>query len=123
LARFDGETLSLLDSRREVDIETMRLDGTKRRTIIWVVVVDGEVYVRSWKGDRGYWYQAALEMPDEVALRVDGRVIPVRAIRVIDEVSIARCSAGLEIKYAGDPSTPGMVRSNVLETTMRLEPR
>jgi hypothetical protein len=109
--------------RREVDIETTRLDGTMRRVTIWVVVVDGEVYVRSWKGDRGYWYQEAREMPDEVSIHVGDRVIPVRAIHAVDEVSIARCSYGLEIKYAGDPSTPGMLRSNVLETTMRLEPR
>lgn len=106
-----------------MDIETLRLDGTSRRTRIWVVVVDDEVYVRSFKGDRGYWYQAAREMPNDVWLQVRGRAIPVRAVHAIDEVSIARCSAGLWAKYARDPSTPAMVRSNVLETTLRLEPR
>jgi hypothetical protein len=120
---FDPATLRSIDAVHEVDIETTRPDGTTRSTTIWAVVDDGEVLVRSWKGDRGYWYQAALDRPSEVALIVNGERLPVRAVVASDEAAIARCSAGLSKKYRGDPSTPGMLRQGVLHTTLKLEPR
>ncbi len=90
---------------------------------IWVVVGGDQIYVRSVRGDRGHWYQSASESPDEVALRVAGKVIPVRAVHAADEESIKIASAGFESKYAGDPAVRSMVRPNTLETTLRLEPR
>jgi hypothetical protein len=122
-ATFDSQTLDALDRAMEVEIETLRPDGMPRMTTIWLIVDRGEVFVRSWKGDRGYWYQGALDSPDGVALHVGGRTIPVRVVPAIDEASISRCSAALERKYSGDPATPSMVRPAVLSTTLRLEPR
>jgi hypothetical protein len=105
-----------------VRVETRRPDGTTRSTIIWVVVDGDDVFVRSWKGERGYWYQAAREASDDIALLVRGERVPVRAELADDDDSIRRCSDALERKYAGDPSTPGMVRPAVLGTTLRLLP-
>jgi len=120
---FDPATLRRIDAAYEVDIETTRPDGTARTTTIWAVVEDGQVLARSWKGDRGYWYQAALDQPDRVTLIVEGERLPVRAVVAADEKSIALCSRGLARKYKGDPSTPSMLLPRVLHTTMRLEPR
>jgi hypothetical protein len=121
---FDAATLRRIDATREVDIETTRPDGTTRTTTIWAVVDEGDVLVRSWKGDRGYWYQAALDRPDELALMVDGERLPVRAVVADDEASVARCSAGLSRKYRGaGASLSGMLLPRVLPTTLRLEPR
>lgn len=50
---FDAATLKLLDATREVRIETTLPDGSTQRTIIWVVVEDGGVFARSWRGERG----------------------------------------------------------------------
>ena len=45
-------------------------------------MVDGQdVFVRSWRGDRGYWYQSATEPGAQVALWLDGRRIPVSGHR------------------------------------------
>ncbi len=121
--RFDPAAVGLIDVAYEVDIESTRPDGTKRTTTIWAVVDGGEVFVRSWKGDRGYWYQAALDRPDELALIVDGTRLEVRAVLANDEAGIARCSAGLAKKYRRDSSLPGMLLPRVLPTTLRLEPR
>ncbi len=60
---FDTETLALLDRELEIDIETVRQDGRPKRTTIWIVVDDGEVFVRSWLGDRGHWYRHARVRP------------------------------------------------------------
>ena len=123
MVAFDTRTLEVLDRALEVEIETLRPDGMPRITTIWLIVDRGEVFVRSWKGDRGYWYQGAVDQPDDVTLHVGGRAIPVRVIPAIDQSSINRCSTALERKYAGDPSTPGLVRRDILNTTLRLEPR
>jgi hypothetical protein len=121
---FDAATLRRIDAAREVDIESTRPDGTSRTTTIWAIVDEGDVFVRSWKGDRGYWYQAALDRPDELALMVAGERLPVRAVIANDAVSIARCSTGLSKKYRGaGASLSGMLLPRVLPTTLRLEPR
>lgn len=121
--QFDAATLARIDAAYEVDMESTRPDGTTRTTTIWVVVDDDEVFVRSWKGDRGFWYQAALDRPDELALIVNGERLPVRAVAANDDEGIARCSAGLSTKYRRDSSLPGMLLPRVLPTTLRLEPR
>lgn len=120
---FDAATLRRIDAAYEVDIETTRPDGSTRTTTIWAVVEEGRVLVRSWKGDRGYWYQAALDRPDAIDLIVDGERLPVRAVVADDDDSVAFCSRGLSKKYKGDPSTPSMLLPRILHTTMRLEPR
>ena len=84
---------------------------------------EGEVFVRSYKGDRGHWYQAALDKPRDVALEVDGQTIPVQALVAIDEESIERCSRGLKAKYRKSRSFDSMLLPFTLETTLRLEPR
>jgi hypothetical protein len=121
--RFEADVLELLDREREVDVETTGLDGWRQRTTIWVVVEGDDVFVRSWRGERGRWYRAAVARPAEVALVATGRRIPVHAVQAADAESVSRCSAALERKYAGDPSTPAMVAEEVLATTLRLEPR
>ena len=120
---LDAATLRRIDAALEVDIETTRPDDTVRRTIIWVVVDDGDVFVRSFKGERGYWYQAAVDRPDELTLIADGKRLAVRAVIANDEGAIARCSAGLSKKYHRDGSLAGMLLHRVLPTTLRLEPR
>ena len=120
---FDSTTLGRIDAAYEVDIESTRPDGSVRSATIWAVVEDGDVFVRSWKGDRGYWYQAALDRPDELALIVESERLPVRSIIADDEDGVSRCSSALSKKYRRDGSLPGMLLPRVLPTTLRLEPR
>lgn len=119
---FDSETLRRIDDAVEVVIETSRLDGRRRRTVIWIVVDDQDVFVRSVNGERGYWFQAATEPDAEIQLIVDGHRIPVTAALANDDQSIERTSRQLERKYAGDPELPPMLDPQVLPTTLRLEP-
>ena len=120
---FDRSTLDLLDRAMEVRIETFRMDGMPRRATIWLVVDGDEVFIRSWMGDRGHWYQNARENPDQVTLIVGQRTIPARVVWTDDDVLIDRCSRALQSKYRGDPATPSMVRPDALGTTLRVEPR
>jgi hypothetical protein len=106
----------------EVEIETRPAPGaTPHRTIIWVVVDRGQVFIRSVNGARARWYREAIGTPG-VAIHVAGRRIPVRVIPATDPDSIARTSASLERKYARDSGTESMLRPEIFGTTLRLEP-
>jgi hypothetical protein len=121
--KWDRDVLALLDREREVRIRTTRPDDSTVGTVIWVVVDGDEAFVRSWKGDRAHWFQAALDWPDDVEMIVDGRRLPARVVSATDDESVARCSAALEAKYATSGSTPSMLRPEILNTTLRLVPR
>jgi hypothetical protein len=119
---FSEEDLGRIERAKTVRIETSRSGGPLHSTIIWAVVEDGDVYVRSWRGPGARWYREALANPD-VAIVVRKDRTPARAVPATDADSVARASAGLERKYAGDPATQSMVREEILETTLRLDSR
>jgi hypothetical protein len=116
---FDQQILDALRDEDEVHIETSRGDEV-HRTIIWVVVDDGEVFVRSVRGPQGRWYRELKDSGDG-ALVMDARRIPVRAT-VADAAAIERCSRALSAKYRPGGSLRSMLRPEVLPTTLLLEP-
>ncbi len=117
---FSQDELDLIDRTEEVEIETSGADGATHRTIIWAVVDDGDVFIRSHRGPNARWYREALARPS-VALIVDDRRLAAEAIPVSDAASIERCSAAILQKYANDPAATSMVRTEVLDLTLRLE--
>jgi hypothetical protein len=117
---FSQEDLERIDRAKTVRIETSKPGGPVHSTIVWAVVVDGDVFVRSWRGPGARWYREALENPD-VAIQVRKDRMPSRAVPATDADSVARASAGLERKYAGDPAVKSMVRDEILGTTLRIE--
>ncbi len=101
-------------------IET-RSGGRVYRTVIWLVVDDDDVLVRSVRGLGGRWFQRALADP-EVSLRVGDTRFRFSAIAASDPETIERMSEGLRRKYRKGRSLDSMLRPQVLETTLRLEP-
>ena len=121
---FDAETLRLLDETKEVRIETRREgDSPEHRTIIWVVVVEGEVFVRSVRGAKGRWYREISSNP-EGALHVHNDRLTVRAAPATDEATVDAVSAAFRSKYqqSSTASTEAMVRPETLPTTLKLSP-
>jgi hypothetical protein len=112
-----------LETVEEVEIETQRSeDAPVHRTVIWVVIGDGQVYVRSLRGERGRWFRELMAMPD-AALHVEDEAVPVRAIRVDDPDSVAQATDGFRRKYGDSPYLDTMIRDEIASTTVRLEPR
>ena len=121
---FDPETLKLLHETDEIYIETSRdADSPKLRTIIWAVIVGDEVFVRSVRGRKGRWYQRISAHPGG-ALLVGGTRIPVRAATATDNETVDAVSEAFRSKYedAWPGPTAGIVRSEVLPTTLKLSP-
>jgi hypothetical protein len=112
-----------LETVPEVDIETRRAaDAPPHRTTIWAVVDGGEVFVRSLRGSAGRWYRELSANPDAV-LHLNGDAVPVRAVSATDPDSVERASAGFRRKYGASSSLDAMVRDEIADTTIRLEPR
>jgi hypothetical protein len=121
---FDPETLQLLDETREVLIETRRdEDAPVHRRTIWVVTVDGAVFVRSVRGEKGRWYREVSANPN-AALHAGERRIPVRAVPVTDEPTVGAVSEAYRSKYGrtSPGSTRAMLQPEPLPTTLKLEP-
>jgi hypothetical protein len=118
---LDPETLELLDKSLEVDMLTPRRDGTTSSRPIWVVVVDGDAYVRSYLGPRGAWYRRAVG-DGRAAIGVGGRTIEVGVEPVADEELNRRVSEAFRAKYGevSPESTDAMVTPEVTGTTLRL---
>jgi hypothetical protein len=112
-----------IDSAQEVDIETSEGgDSPVHRTTVWAVVDGGDVFVRSLRGTDGRWYRELMATGDGV-VHVDGESYPVRAVQASDADSIERTSEGLRRKYPQSRSLDAMLVDDILETTVRLEPR
>ena len=120
---FDEEVIQLLAEIEEIAIETRAgPDAPARRTTIWVVVDGDAAYVRSVRGARGRWYREATAYPQAV-LHASGRTLPVHIEPVSDAATIAGVSDALLRKYVQWPNDArAMVRDEVLQATLRLQP-
>jgi hypothetical protein len=117
---FSDSELRQISGSDEVRIET-RAGSRSFRTIIWIVVDEGEVFVRSVRGEKGKWYQRALANP-EVTLHVAGAEIPARAVAATDPSSVERTNEALGRKYKKGRSLDSMLKPEIFGTTMRLDP-
>ena len=121
----DGTLLWKLAESDEVEIETRRdAKSPVHRTTIWIVPTQDGVYIRSFKGKRGRWYQEATTN-SRVVIHVGRRQAPARAIAESSSKVISEVSSAYREKYGERwPSeTEPMLKRSVLATTLRLEPR
>ena len=121
---FAADTLGAWEQAAEIEIETSRGAGTAvHKTTIWIVVADGQAYVRSVRGPAGRWYRELTANPDG-AVHLAGQRVAVRALPAADAATVGRVSEVLQTKYGGRWAGPtaAMLRDEALPTTLRLEP-
>jgi hypothetical protein len=81
----------------------LRAGSTAHRFIgIWVVVVEGRVFVRSWSLKQRSWYRTFLEDPTG-RINLNGREFAIRAIQTRSE----RLKDAVTEAYRAKYSTPG----------------
>jgi hypothetical protein len=120
MTNFDADTLRELRDVQEVLIRTEK--HPKSAVVIWVVVADDEVFVRSWLGAKGRWY-GDLAAGGPGTLEYGGRRLAVQAFSASDPEPVVRASREFLRKYQRSRHAQEMVRSDTLPTTLRLEPR
>ncbi len=119
---MDEVTLAALDEAIEVDAVTQREDGSESRLPIWVVVVDGEAYVRSYRAERGAWYQRTLASRG-IGIGLEDRTFDFAVEPEGDADLNARIDDAFRAKYPASPETDAMVSPDVTATTLRLVAR
>lgn len=94
-----------------------------QRIPIWIVVDDGNVYVRSVKGPAGKWYQA-LAAGRPFWLYESNSQWSIAGQHVTDAAENERVSEALRRKYFARwrGPTEAMLRPEVLDTTQRIQP-
>ena len=91
---------------REGPILGIRAGSQPHRIIgIWVVVVEGRVFVRSWSLKPRSWWRTFLEEPRGI-VQAAGRTIPVRAVQTRSE----RLKDAIDRAYLEKYHTPGSVK-------------
>lgn len=83
----------VVEAARNAKILGVRAGTEHRYTGIWVVVVDGRVFVRSWNDKPTGWFRAFRKQPSGTIqigeLEIPVRGTPVRSARVRDAVTAA----------------------------------
>jgi hypothetical protein len=79
--------------------------GDHRFIGVWVVVVDGRVFIRSWGLKRRSWYHAFREDPVGT-IQAAGRELRVRAVTSVSE----KTKAAVDAAYAAKYTTPGAIK-------------
>jgi hypothetical protein len=120
MTNFDENTLRELRDVQEVAIRTEK--HPKSAVVIWVVVAENDVFVRSWRGANGRWYRD-LAAGGPATLEFGGRRLPVQAFPACEQAAVARASREFLRKYQQSTHAQEMVRSETLPTTLRLKPR
>jgi len=60
MANWTRNELDRIGNAEELEIVTVRPDGTRRKPVtIWVVRVGDDLFIRSGYGDRAAWYRGA----------------------------------------------------------------
>ena len=96
-----------------VHILTQNEDGTTRETKIWIVLLDGQAYIRT---ANTRWYRNIERNPD-VTLRSEGAEYPATAQLVTDEALLDRIEAAFREKYGFKTRLSGLARlgrSNIM---------
>ena len=121
-SRFPGRVVAAI---RDGKILGIRAGSGPHRFIgLWMVVVEGRVFVRSWGVKPGGWYHAFLEDPRGV-VQVAEREIRIRAVRTrserlkdaVDRAYREKYNTPFALKYVRD-----LKRAKSRATTTELVP-
>ena len=122
--RFSSEILDAVRKEKIIGIRAGR-ESTHRVIGVWVVVVEGRAFIRSWSMKPRSWWRTFVEDPYG-SLFVGNDEIPIRAIQTRSERLKDLVSQAYKEKY----NTPGsiqyvkeMSRKRSRDTTTELVPR
>jgi hypothetical protein len=120
---WNEDDLRAIAESHDLYISPFREDGVTygTPTLVWPLVVDGEVYVRAANGQQSRWYAAALSQKAG-RIRVGGKDYEVTFEPGASETASA-IDAAYEKKYRGSSAVPIMQGEGPTSATVRISPR
>jgi hypothetical protein len=123
MSTWSKDELRKIAEMDDLHISPFREDGKTygTPTWIWSVVLDDELYVRGYNGQKSSWYQAAVRQKA-------GRII---AAGMTKEVTLEplngtindRIDDAYQAKYRGSPYLPPMISARARSATVKVMPR
>jgi hypothetical protein len=122
MADWNPTELATIGSTREIEVSSLREDGTLTKPVtIWAVRVGEELYVRSVRGDSGAWWKAA-EGRHEGRLEAGDVGVDVTWEDAVGERD-EEIDAAYEAKYGPSPHVDSINAEAAKATTIRVVPR
>lgn len=113
--------LAAIDDDAELHIAAYRPDGTPHPAkIVWHVVVDGALYLRSVRGDAGAWYRAARRTHTGV---VEAGGVRAEVAFVPDDEHDDSIDRAYRAKYGSSAAVRSITSPTARATTLRVDPR
>jgi hypothetical protein len=123
VSSWSSDELARIGGADELIVAPLRANGCSGHSVpVWVVRVGDDLYVRSWRGEDGAWYQAAKARREG---HVSARDVQ-RDVEFVDADDAVNdtVDAGYRDKYARYPGyVEPMVSAQARATTLRLVPR
>jgi hypothetical protein len=123
MTAWPADELKRIAASDDLHISPFREDGTTygTPTWIWSVVIDDGLYVRTYNGPGGKWYQAAIR---EKAGRITAAGITKDvSFEPVSGAIQDRIDDGYRAKYAGSPYLNPMIGPRARSATVKVVPR
>lgn len=122
MTEWTAARLAALGEAEELVLVISRAERADLRLPVWPVVVDGQLYVRSYKGVTSGWYRGVVAQQHQ-AIHVGGEDIPVVFEFVDRKDSVNRLiDSEYLTKYARFDYRDAMVEPAALDATLRIVP-
>jgi len=121
---WTSDELNKIGTAEELQIASLRQDGTLRKqVIIWVVRLGDDLYVRSVNGRTGVWFRG-VQTRHEGHIRAGGVEKDVTFVEEADPEINKQIDASCHTKYRRYPSSVDHINSSTARTaTVKLVPR
>ena len=123
MTAWTSAELDKIENAEELTLASLRSDGTLRRPVlVWVVRVDGHIYVRAYKGRASPWFRGA-QTRHQGRIQAGGVEKDVTFVEESDPEVNRRVDAAYLAKYARYPQyVAPMVEPAAKSATLELIP-
>lgn len=120
MTSWNPADLSAIDGAGELDVAAHRPDGSLRTPrIVWHVVVDDALYIRSVRGDAGDWYRAVQRTGTG---RIESGGVRAAVTFTRDDTHDASIDQAYRDKYGTGSHVRAITSPAAKATTLRVDP-
>ena len=113
--------LAAIDHDRELHVAARRPDGTLRPSrIVWHVVVDANLYIRSVRGQDGAWYKVARRTGTGA---IDAGGVHAEVTFTPDDTHDEAIDRAYHAKYGNGSPVRAITNPTATATTLRIDPQ
>jgi hypothetical protein len=121
MTSWNPAELTAIDGDGEIRVAAHRPDGSLRpATIVWHVVVDGALFIRSVRGEDGAWYRAVRRTGTGT---VDGGGVHADVTFTRDAAHDAAIDRAYHAKYGNGSPVRSITSPAATATTLRVDLR